>query len=852
MKMKRIAGMLMAIMMAASMMTTAMAADSTLRYNDRGAAVTELQQLLNQLGYTTAVDGVYGPGTQEAVKRFQSDKGLKSDGVAGSATLALMKSLAAAADKKVSQASYGNGAGNLFKGNYDKITRGESSSRVRVLQSALNDLGYGVGKTDGIYGAGTEAAVRWFQQVHGLKVDGKAGEDTLRCIESFFDINNRVIANYATPEPTTPSPVTATPAPSTSGSVQTSILCSGDSGEEVRNLQARLKALGYYAGSLDGQYGSGTTAAVYQFQLRNGLIADGKAGTDTRNVLFSQSAVAAADSATPQPTTSTSANFFAGNYANMSRGESSSRVKILQQALKSLGLLSGAADGVYGAGTESAVRKFQQNFGLTIDGKAGEKTLRRIESCFHADGTVKPECVSQATQATAAPTTSAPASTAGDSGKDVRSIQERLKTLGYYAGTVDGQYGSGTTSAVYAFQLKNGLYADGVAGANTCAKLFSDSAIPASGSAAAPTEAPTSAPTAVPTATPGPQVSIPTRTLYSGASGADVLTVQTRLKVLGYYKGSLDSQYGPGTAAAVSAFQKANALGADGKAGPLTYAVLFSDRAIAAGSGNTGGTQTSAPVATPSIYTMLKKGNTGAAVTQLQKALLNLGYTVNTNGSYTNETIEAVRQFQASNGLSVDGVAGPATLAKLYSGTAAGPTASAETDGPGTTTAGVMSNPPSNSEIKLLHWYNDIKPNLPGQPTVQVYDPASGLTWNIKIFSKGQHADGEPPTLEDTQIMYKAFGNQFTWNEKPVFVKLPSGTWCIASMHDRPHEVDMIKASVNGFAGTFSGTYEDGHLCIHFPRDMSETQQNAPKNGVRHQNDIRKKWKEMTGEDIPW
>lgn len=65
---KRIVSMLLAVITAASMTTTAMAADGALRYNDRGSAVTELQLLLNQLGYTTSVDGVFGPGTLEAVE----------------------------------------------------------------------------------------------------------------------------------------------------------------------------------------------------------------------------------------------------------------------------------------------------------------------------------------------------------------------------------------------------------------------------------------------------------------------------------------------------------------------------------------------------------------------------------------------------------------------------------------------------------------------------------------------------------------------------------------------------------------------------------------------------------------
>ena len=55
----------------------------------------------------------------------------------------------------------------------------------------------------------------------------------------------------------------------------------------------------------------------------------------------------------------------------------------------------------------------------------------------------------------------------GSSGGEVKEVQRRLKLWGYYKGTVDGQFGAGTKSAVIAFQKKNGLTADGVVGKST-------------------------------------------------------------------------------------------------------------------------------------------------------------------------------------------------------------------------------------------------------------------------------------------------------------------------------------------------------------------------------------------------
>ena len=123
MKMKRIASLLLAMILVAST-TTALAASGTLRYNDRGAAVTLLQQMLNQLGYTTSVDGVFGPGTQAAVQSFQAAQGLKVDGVAGPATLALLTSQTLGTGSAAQTTASGNGAGRIFNGNYEKMTRG--------------------------------------------------------------------------------------------------------------------------------------------------------------------------------------------------------------------------------------------------------------------------------------------------------------------------------------------------------------------------------------------------------------------------------------------------------------------------------------------------------------------------------------------------------------------------------------------------------------------------------------------------------------------------------------------------------------------------------------------------------
>jgi len=131
-----------------------------------------------------------------------------------------------------------------------------------------------------------------------------------------------------------------------------------------------------------------------------------------------------------------------------------------------------------------------------------------------------------------------------------------------------------------------------------------------------------------------------------------------------------------------------------------------------------------------------------------------------------------------------------------------------------------------------------VKPSIKAGQTILVYDPATKLSWTLRLMSLGRHADSEPLTLQDTQTMEKAFGGN-TWTQKAVYVKLPDGRWTVASTHSMPHLSGSIKD--NGF---------NGHLCVHFLRDMDEAQKNDPSYGVSNQKTIRAKWKELTGETI--
>ena len=265
--------------------------------------------------------------------------------------------------------------------------------------------------------------------------------------------------------------------------------------------------------------------------------------------------------------------------------------------------------------------------------------------------------------------------------------------------------------------------------------------------------------------------------------------------------------------------------------------MLFSAQAKSA-LGSMTAAPTTAPTPAPASYTTLRKGSTGDAVTALQVALANLNYSVNTNGSYTNDTVSAVRTFQQNNGLSVDGIAGVETQKKLFSGSAVAAGVSSTATLP--PNAGQMTGP-DKSQVQLLHWFSDVKPTLKGGQHLLVYDPATSLSWTLRIMSNGRHCDVEPLTSTDTAVMFRAFGNKNDWTPKPVYVKLPDGRWSLATTHNVPHGGQTIKN--NDF---------NGQNCVHFLRDMSEAEKHDPKYGVNNQKVLREYWKKMTGQEIAY
>ena len=173
----------------------------------------------------------------------------------------------------------------------------------------------------------------------------------------------------ATPTPTanTASMLMVTADPANTPAATALVLKLGTAGDEVTRLQTQLKTLGYYTGEVDGQYGQATALAVKLFQNQQGLIADGLAGADTLASLYGGKADYYIPTPTPSPTPS-----------KLSKGDQGDAVKSLQQRLKDLGYYAGSVDGDYGGGTQEAIRLFQSQNGLDVDGVCGSATMAAV------------------------------------------------------------------------------------------------------------------------------------------------------------------------------------------------------------------------------------------------------------------------------------------------------------------------------------------------------------------------------------------------------------------------------------------------------------------------------------------
>ena len=367
----------------------------TLQQGYSGPIIYRMQDMINRIASSigtpliTMVDGIYGPQTTAAVTAIQRYSKLTPDGKVGKATWHEIQRLYTAV-RKLSQL---DSEGDYFTiGRTPPTTtlstgqRGELVARLQFLLNFISMYDPYVKRvlTTGIIDTQTRASVSDFQRSEGIPVDGAVGATTWRALYSiYWGIKDH---NIMTPPSTGGGSGGGTgggSGGSTGGGGNFNIppypgyvLRRGSSGTSVRTLQQALVDISKVIpqipspGVIDGIFGSATDASVRKFQQLWGLTVDGLVGPATWRAIMMEYADQQASNP-PYP----------GQM--LVPGMSGNDVKTLQNLMNKVAALDPdipfvIADGVYGIGTDNAVRTFQQQYGLTVDGRVGPATWQAM------------------------------------------------------------------------------------------------------------------------------------------------------------------------------------------------------------------------------------------------------------------------------------------------------------------------------------------------------------------------------------------------------------------------------------------------------------------------------------------
>ena len=211
--------------------------------------VLVMQRHLKDYGFFSGEpSGVFDDATRQAVESFQMVNGLPITGVADGATLMRLM-----ADSPITWPAFLTEM---------SASEGDTGLDVYVLQKRLAQMGYFNGSPTASFGEQTRLAVQRFQQDNGLEVTGQADAATWAAIYSGADKSQD----------------------------SSEVMRFGDSGENVRAVQARLNALGFFDNAMTGEFSYSTETAVRLFQTAANLESTGLLDAETSSRLMADSA----------------------------------------------------------------------------------------------------------------------------------------------------------------------------------------------------------------------------------------------------------------------------------------------------------------------------------------------------------------------------------------------------------------------------------------------------------------------------------------------------------------------------------------------------------------------------------
>ncbi|RXI97833.1 peptidase [Anaerobacillus alkaliphilus] len=268
----------------------------------------------------------------------------------------------------------------------ERFSFGHTGFKVFSIQHKLKEYDLEIAQEEiGVYGVKTHAAIRQFQKLKKLNVDGVAGPQTIAALFINKDIAEIEVEDHVLLE------------------IQEGQLFRiGDNGDAITEIQKKLKDAGYYHFDKDGIFGSRTKEAVKSYQKDNGLFIDGIVGEQTyqhlagvsitvthenskdENVLSTVFAASEDMIDIPAPTINQTIKKAEKNDITtvdlLQNGDTGQAVKDLQRLLKNKGYYHSLVDGAFGPITEAAIRNYQIQNNLAVDGIAGKNTILHLKT----------------------------------------------------------------------------------------------------------------------------------------------------------------------------------------------------------------------------------------------------------------------------------------------------------------------------------------------------------------------------------------------------------------------------------------------------------------------------------------